>query len=308
MKLVFFGNTDFSNICLRKILQSSHQVLSVVTNPDKKKGRGQKFFQTPVKVTAAKNYIEIITADDLKNPNLVEKLSAKNADIFVVVAYRILPEDIFLIPKEGSINLHASYLPYYRGAAPVNWVLINGEKETGVSTFFLEKTVDTGNIISRQKVKIDPEDDFGTLLDKLAAKGSDLLLETLDKIENEKIKPIKQPKGNFPKAPKIHKEECGIDWSKNAEDIFNFVRGLSPYPCAFTSYQGKKIKIFKSEIVNNLESGNGEIEFADKKNGIIVKCGAGKIKILELQLEGKKRLNFTDFLNGFKLRTGEKLK
>lgn len=308
MKLVFFGNTDFSDVCLRKILRSSHTVSSVVTNQDKKKGRGQKLFQTPVKKTALENNIEIIHADNLKDLKLTNELTSKNADIFVIVAYRILPEEIFLIPEKGSINLHASYLPYYRGAAPINWALINGEKETGVSTFFLEKTVDTGNIISRQKVKIDPEDDFGILYKKLANRGSDLLTETLDEIEKGKIKPVKQPQGKFPTAPKIAREDCRIDWSKNSEEIYNFIRGLSPNPCAFTFYNEKIIKIFKSEIVDNKHSGSGEIESADKKTGIIVKCGKGKIKITELQLEGKKRLNFTDFLNGFELIAGERLK
>ena len=306
MNLVFFGNTDFSEISLKKILQSKHKVSGVVTNPDRKKGRGQKSYQTPVKVTAAENNIPIISPEELNDNDFISELKKIDADIFVIVAYRILPEEVFTIPRKGSINLHASYLPEYRGAAPINWVLINGEQETGLTTFVLEKKVDTGNILLREKITIDPEDDFGSLYQKMAHSGAELLVKTLDKMENNELNPVIQPYGDYKKAPKIQKEDCLIDWKKSSLDIHNFIRGLSPYPAAYTFYKGKLIKIYRSEVFSSQDSGSGEIETADKKEGIIVNCGNGKLKILNLQAEGKKRLYYIDFLNGFKLTAGEK--
>ncbi|MFC1725252.1 methionyl-tRNA formyltransferase [candidate division KSB1 bacterium] len=306
MNLVFFGNTDFSEISLKKILQSCHNVICVVTNPDKKKGRGQKTYQTPVKIAALENKIPILTPDNLNDKDFINELKTVNADIFLVVAYRILPVEVFTLPPKGAINLHASYLPDYRGAAPINWVLINGEQETGLTTFALEKKVDTGNILLREKIRIDPEDDFGSLYKKLAQSGAELLVKTLDKLDNNEVKPIIQPQGDYKKAPKIHKENCLIDWNKSSNEIHNFIRGLSPYPAAYTFYKEKMIKIYRSQVVSSPEAGAGEIAAADKKDGIIVKCGSGELKIIDLQAEGKKRLKYIDFLNGFKLTAGEK--
>jgi len=306
MNLVFFGNTEFSDISLKEIIRSRHNILAVVTNPDKKKGRGQKFFQTPVKKTATSNNIRVIEADNLKDENFLSTIKKLNADIYVIVAYRILPEEVFTIPPYNSINLHASYLPYYRGAAPINWVLINGEEFTGVTTFILAKKVDTGKILLREKVKIEPDDTAGDLHDRLAEKGAKLLVKTLNKLEEGTVEPFYQEENDFSKAPKIKKEDCHINWNNDVNDVHNFIRGLSPYPGAYTFYHNKMVKIFKSEVFSTSGSGNGDIEYADNKNGIVVKCEKGKVRLLNLQLEGKKRLDFVDFLNGFDLKTGEK--
>jgi len=298
MKIIFMGTPEFAIPSLKAIYESKHQLLAVVTTPDKERGRGQKITFTAVKQFAIENNISIYQPEKLKgNQEFVEQMKALQPDLFVVVAFRILPKEIFEIPKFGSFNLHASLLPKYRGAAPIQWALINGEKETGLTTFKLAEKVDTGNIYLQEKVPIYPEDNFGTLHDRLSELGADVVLRTIEMIESGNYQLLQQDDSFASPAPKITKEICKIDWNKSAEEIHNLVRGLSPYPAAFFTFNEKIIKVYKTEVVKdfNLQPS----EFYQTKKELIVGCGKDALRILEIQLEGKKRLGIEEFLRGF---------
>ena len=299
MKIVFFGTPDFAIPALNKILESKHSLEAVVTAPDKERGRGRKIQFTPVKNFAVENNIKVLQPIKLKDENFINSLKEINADLFVVVAFRILPKEVFLLPEKGSFNLHASLLPKYRGAAPIQWALINGETETGVTTFFLKEKVDTGNIILQQKVKIEETDNFGTLHDKLAEIGGDLVVKTIDLIERGNYKLTEQDSSLATPAPKITKELCKIDWSKPAENIHNLIRGLSPYPGAFFIYGNKMYKVFKTQILTIAGLSPGEIY--QTKNELIIGAQNGALRILEIQPEGRKRMSAEEFLRGYKL-------
>lgn len=307
MKVVFMGTPEFAAICLEEILQSNHEVVGVVTVPDKPAGRGQKITQSAVAQLAHKKNIPLLQPEKLRNPEFVESLKKLNADAFVVVAFRMLPKDVWQIPAKGTFNLHASLLPQYRGAAPINWAIINGETQTGVTTFLIDEKIDTGNILLKQSVEILPEDNVGTLHDKLAEVGKKLIIETLNGLEKGDLEPHPQENSaDLKPAPKIFKEDCQLNWEDSLLNIHNKIRGLSPYPAAWTYFQHgdekKTVKIYKGyieETTKNLQIGS--IDFSENKIRIILTNGCYIIE--ELQLEGKKRMNFKDFLNGLKDKT-----
>lgn len=292
------GTPDFSIPSLKKINESKHNVLAVVTAPDKQRGRGQKFSFTPVKEFALKNNLPVLQPEKLKNnPQFIGELKKYNADLYVIVAFKILPEAVFSIPPNGSFNLHASYLPRYRGAAPIQWALIKGETETGLTTFKLAQKVDTGNIYLQQKVEIKPDDNLEFLLDRLSELGADLVLETVELIESGKYELQQQDDSLATPAPKITKEMAEIDWNKSAEDIHNLIRGLSPIPGAYFLYGDKIIKIFKSEVAERSDIKPFEIQ--QSKEELLIGCGKNAVKVLELMQEGKKRMSTKEFLRGF---------
>jgi len=292
------GSAGFSIPSLEVLLKSKHNVAAIVTVPDKEKGRGQKPAPSPVKEYGLKNNLPIIQPEKLKDESFINELKKYNADLFVVVAFRILPKEVFTIPPKGSFNLHASLLPKYRGAAPIQWALINGEKKTGVTTFALEEKVDTGNIYLQKEILIDDEDNFQILHDKLSKTGAEVVLKTVDMIESGNFTLQKQNDELATPAPKITSETGKIDWDKPAEKIHNLVRGLSPSPCAYFFHNDKKIKIYKTKVIEKENTSPGKI-IQGKKN-LFIECGKNILEILELQLEGRKRMSAEEFLRGFK--------
>jgi methionyl-tRNA formyltransferase len=297
MKIVFFGTPDFAVPSLKKMLESSHEVAAVVTAPDKERGRGRKVSFTPVKEFAIENALPVLQPENLKNGNFIAELKKINADVFVVVAFRILPSAVYTLPKY-AFNLHGSLLPKYRGAAPIQWALINGEKETGVTTFLLEKTVDTGNIILQKKIEISPDDDFGTLHDKLSLLGADAVLETVEILNDGNFEPLPQDDTAATKAPKITKDLARINWHDDAEKIVNLVRGLSPFPAAFFESEGKIYKVYKARVAD-VELSPGEVGRTKKE--LFVGAGKGAVEILEIRPEGRKRMTAEEFLRGYEI-------
>lgn len=298
MNIIFMGTPDFSIPSLKTLIESKHNVLAVVTAPDKQRGRGRKVSYTPVKEFAINNNLPVLQPERLKNnSSFVDELKQIDADLYVVVAFRILPSHVFEIPKYGSFNLHASYLPKYRGAAPIQWALINGETETGLTTFKLAEKVDTGNIYLHMKIEIKPDDNLETLHDKLSAEGAKIVLDTVNLIESGDYVLLEQDNSLATPAPKITKEVAKIDWNKPAYQVHNLIRGLSPIPGAFFEFEGKLIKIYKTELVEREDL--KPLEFNQTKNELIVGCGKKALRILELQQEGKKRMDIEEFLRGF---------
>jgi methionyl-tRNA formyltransferase len=322
MRIVFMGTPDFAVASLEKIIESGQNVKAVVTAPDRPAGRGQKLMPSAVKEAAMKHNIPVLQPEKLKSEEFINELKNINADLFVVVAFRMLPEIVWNLPKFGTINLHGSLLPQYRGAAPINWAIINGEKETGVTTFFITHEIDTGNILEHRKISIAEKDNAGTIHDQLMIVGAELLAETIGKIERNEIKAQPQEifigKKELKHAPKIFRETCKIDWNNSTEKIYNLIRGLSPYPAAYSdlSEEGKQwvsIKIFeteKSEGVTrnadftssekNKHKSPGSIE-TDGKTYLRVYTNDGSLSILSLQYPGKKRLSIEEFLKGNKM-------
>ncbi len=301
MKIIFFGSPSFAINPLQKILHSKHKISAIITVPDKEKGRGLNVGYSEVKKFGLENNIRVLQPINLKDENFINELKSLNADIFIVVAFRILPPEVFNIPKFGSFNLHASLLPKYRGAAPIQWAVINGENETGVTTFKLEEKIDTGNIYLQKKIMINDEDNYGTLYEKLSLLGADAVLETLDLIESGNYKLIEQDNSLATPAPKITKELCKINWKKDAIEIHNLIRGLSPEPAAYFFYEGKKLKVYKSKVVSDFKLDIGEIY--NTKNDFIIGCKKDVLSILEIQQEGKKKLNIEEFLRGFRFNS-----
>jgi methionyl-tRNA formyltransferase len=298
MKIVFMGTPDFSIPSLKILLASRHKILAVVTQPDKERGRGKKVSFTPVKQFAVENNIPVYQPEKLKdNLEFVQQMKSLKPDLFVVVAFRILPKEVFEIPNLGSFNLHGSYLPKYRGAAPIQWALINGETETGLTTFRLAEKVDTGNIYLQQKVEIYPEDNFETLHDRMSELGAKMVLDTVNLIESGNYELKQQDDSLASPAPKITKEICLIDWTKSANAIHNLVRGLSPHPAAYFIYNEKVIKVYKTEVVERNDLKPFQIEQTNKE--LIISCGKNALRILELQQEGKRRMGIEEFLRGF---------
>ncbi|MEN9449105.1 MAG: hypothetical protein RJA25_2395 [Bacteroidota bacterium] len=317
LRIIFMGTPDFAVPSLDILLQNNYNVVGVVTAPDKPAGRGQQLNQSAVKKYAVEKNLKILQPEKLKAPEFINELQSLEANLFIVVAFRMLPEIVWQMPKFGTFNLHASLLPQYRGAAPINWAVINGEKETGVSTFFLQHEIDTGNIILQEKINIVDNDNAGTVHDKLMNIGSGLVLKTVKEIEENKVEQIAQilnlkSEISLKHAPKIFKETCLIDWNKTAEEINNLIRGLSPYPTAFTYLNGKILKIFAAEInrevvnfsqaqFNNTENSSSKTQIlSDNKSILSFKCADKWLNVLELQLEGKKRMRTEEFLKGFK--------
>lgn len=307
-RIVFMGTPDFAVEVLKVLVENDYHVVGVITVPDRPAGRGQKIIQSTVKKYALANNLNVLQPEKLKNELFISELKALKPDIQVVVAFRMLPEVVWRIPTHGTFNLHASLLPQYRGAAPINWAVINGEKESGVTTFFIDDKIDTGNIIFCEKVDIDEDETAGELHDKLMHVGSRLVLKTIDSIikgdcprinqnelfdENTILKP----------APKLSKEECKINWNKSISDIYNFIRGLSPYPAAFTYILNNQkivlLKVFKADKLIIPHSDKLGTIVTDGKMYLHIAVDGGYINIMELQQAGKKRMKVEDFLRGF---------
>lgn len=297
------GTPEFAVPSLELLVANGWNVIAVITAPDKPKGRGQKLIPSPVKEAAVKLNIPVLQPTNLKDPAFQQELKDLKADLQIVVAFRMLPESVWNMPPIGTFNLHASLLPDYRGAAPINWAIINGEKETGVTTFFLKHEIDTGSIIFQEKVPILEEDDLGTVYEKLMHEGSRLVLKTVKAISKDEVHPkIQDESKALHHAPKIFKETCQINWDRPAESIHNLVRGLSPYPAAWTEIDGKNCKIFKTRFINETNPSLKPGEFiTDGKSFLKFQTGDGVLEILELQLEGKKRMKTEDFLRGNKI-------
>ncbi len=303
MRVVFMGTPEFAATSLHEInTNSHHEIVGVVTVPDKPSGRGQKMNISDVKKYAVENNLPFAQPEKLRDEHFIETLKSWNADVFVVVAFRMLPQTVWSIPQKGTFNLHGSLLPQYRGAAPINWAVMNGDTETGVTTFLIDEKIDTGNILISDKVEIGENDNVGTIHDQLMEIGAKLVVKTLDGLENDTLKPHPQDETNVLKhAPKIFKEDCKIEWNESVQTIHNKIRGLSPYPCAWTTYGNdenyKSLKIYaglKSEI--ELEA--KEYQLVLQKNNVYVKIPQGVFEILELQPEGKRRMSAKDFVNG----------
>ena len=304
------GTPDFAVAPLKTLVDSGFNVVAVVTGEDKPQGRGRKVLPTPVKEFAVEHGIPVLQPAKLKDEAFLAELKSFNADLQVVVAFRMLPEVVWAMPKLGTFNLHAALLPQYRGAAPINWAVINGETKTGVTTFFLDKDIDTGRIMLKQEVDILPEDNAGTIHDKLMVVGSELVKKTVEMILSGDVKTVAQSElissdTVLKPAPKIFKEDCRLDFSKDGISIKNLVRGLSPYPAAFTTLKIKdkemNVKVF--EVGFEPDSSEKEVGkvITDNKNFIKISCQNGYIQLLDIQLEGKKRMKTEDFLRGVKL-------
>lgn len=304
LRVVFFGTPDFAKASLEAIHNSNHDVVGVVTVADKASGRGQKITQSPVKIYALEQNIPVFQPEKLRNEEFLAEIQKLNADIFVVVAFRMMPKVLFSMPRLGTFNLHASLLPDYRGAAPINYAVLNGEKKSGVTTFFINEKIDEGNILLQAETEILPEDNAGTLHDKLMKIGANLVVETLDGLADGVIEEKPQPMVENPKtAYKIFKEDTRINWEQDSEKVHNFVRGMSPYPASFTliniGEDEKVLKIYKGNYEKKEHSHKaGEIEISKNEMKIYTKDGVYFPE--ELQLEGKKRMNVRDFLNGLK--------
>lgn len=298
------GTPDFAVGCLNALVNSNHNVEAVITAPDRAAGRGKKIIQSEIKKYTNRNNLRLLQPINLKDEKFINELKSINADIFVVVAFRMLPKIVWEIPEKGTINLHASLLPQLRGAAPIHWAIINGLKETGVTTFFINEKIDFGDVIEKSKVKIDSSENTGQLYEKLKTKGSELLLSSLKIIEKNNFKSTKQtnPK-ELLLAPKLNKNNTRINWNNKGESIFNFVRGLNPYPSAWTKNKktDKILKLFN--VIFHLEQNNnknlaGTLLF--ENNSIKIITIDGYLEVLELQLEGKKRMSNLEFINGYK--------
>jgi methionyl-tRNA formyltransferase len=302
-RIVFMGTPDFAVTILDRLVQNNLSIVGVITAPDKPAGRGQQIAESAVKKYAVSKELNILQPINLKDEGFISELQALNADLFVVVAFRMLPEIVWAMPPKGTINLHGSILPNYRGAAPINWAVINGEKETGVTTFFIEKEIDTGKVIERESISIGENETAGELHDRLMELGAQLTFKTVTKIINNDVVGIPQlelTEGELKPAPKIFKPDCKIDWSKDVQTVHNFVRGLSPYPTAWTILEKdgeqKSFKIFQTEITDI--SINGSIKLHNDKDGIYIPCKDFYLKVTELQPEGKRKMNYKEFIAG----------
>lgn len=306
MKIIFMGTPDFAAHSLKVIVEAGYQVVAVVTTPDKPSGRGQKLQESAVKIYAKSKGLKILQPKNLKSEEFLQEIKSLNPDIQVVVAFRMLPKSLWEIPKKGTFNLHASLLPDYRGAAPINWAIINGEEKTGVTTFFIDEKIDTGAIILKEETPISERETAGTLHDKLMIQGGDLILKTLEKIKNNEVELKLQPEKISKEAPKIFKETCKINFEKSVSEIDFFVRGMSPYPAAWgvlnqdnEQYSVKFFDVTPIKNAHNLPFGSLILE--EKSLKIAVK--EGFLQVNELQFPSKKRMKTGDFLNGFTLKS-----
>jgi methionyl-tRNA formyltransferase len=316
LRIVFMGTPEFAVESLKILVENNFNVVGVVTVPDKPAGRGQKIKTPPVKDYAVKKGIKVLQPEKLRAESFLSELKELNAHLQVIVAFRMLPEVVWSMPPMGSFNLHGSLLPQYRGAAPINWAVINGDKETGVTTFFLQHEIDTGNIIDQKRMPIEDNDTAGSVHDRMMVLGAELVLETVTKVCDGTVSTIAQNDlisndTTLNQAPKIFKEDCKIDWTQSIDTIHNKIRGLSPYPAAWTELvdkNGKKtgLKIYETEIENQLNIETGKI-ITDGKSSIIFGGSNGGLKIKTLQLAGKKQMTTKEFLNGFKSLENHKL-
>jgi methionyl-tRNA formyltransferase len=308
LRIVFMGTPEFAVASLDALVKAGYSIVGVVTAPDKPSGRGMKLTESAVKKYAVEKGLNVLQPEKLKSADFIAALQTLQADIQIVVAFRMLPEIVWNMPPMGTINVHGSLLPQYRGAAPINWAVINGEKETGVTTFKLQHEIDTGNILMQQSFAVGEEETAGEVHDRMKEMGAELLVKTvagllngtLQEKKQEQLVPDKTAEVILKHAPKIFTETCIINWKKPVEEIHNLIRGLSPYPAAFTMLQGKTLKIYSSRKIittTGLQSG----EYAtDGKTFLKFACADGFIEVIDLQLEGKKRMLTTDFLRGYR--------
>lgn len=299
MRIIFLGTPEFAVESLRTLVENQCEVVAVVTAPDKPAGRGQQLQQSPVKQYAVSVGLPVLQPEKLKNPEFLEELKSYQADLQVIVAFRMLPEVVWNMPPKGTFNLHASLLPQYRGAAPINWALMNGETETGVTTFFLQHEIDTGPLIFQEKEPITEDDTVGLVYERLMKRGGQLVLKTVRAIEAGEYPQIPQPEVEAIKmAPKIFKETCQINWQQSAASVRNHIRGLSPYPAAWTTLLGKNCKVYRASFAEQMDAAEPGSYRTDHKTYLQFRCSDGWLAIDELQLEGKKRMGIEEFLRG----------
>lgn len=312
LKIVFFGTPDFAVGSLEAILAAGHEVAAVVTGVDKPAGRGKHLMQSAVKQAALRHGLPVLQPEKLKDENFVGELRGIGADLFVVIAFRMLPEVVWNMPPLGTFNLHASLLPRYRGAAPINWAVINGDTETGVTTFFLKHEIDTGDVIRQERIEISDDDDAGTVHDRLMELGARLTAQTVNAIAEGDLSAVPQDQladGEPCPAPKIFKDTCRIDWSRPAVEVRNLIRGLSPYPAAWTSViaDGKEagtMKIFTTALTDRPATQPGAVRVAGKGR-LTVDCGDQRLEITSLQPQGKRRMTTDEYLRGCRFETIE---
>ncbi len=308
LRIVFMGTPEFASTSLRRLVAEGYNIVAVVTTPDKPAGRGQKMHESDVKITAKELGLPILQPEKLRDESFTTALRELNADLGIVIAFRMLPEIVWAMPRLGTFNLHASLLPEYRGAAPINWAIINGEKRTGVTTFLLNHEIDKGAIIEQESVDIAAEDNIGTLYDKLMMIGSELVIRTVDKIADGNYTTIEQmhiDESTLKPAPKIFKEDCRIAWESNGEDIINLIRGLSPYPAAWTpiykdGVESGSMKIFSAHFVAGCKEQRPGTVITDERNTLGVSVANGIVYIDELQLAGKRRMTTKELLLGWR--------
>lgn len=299
MRLIYFGTPAFAACSLERIVQDGYEVVAVVTAPDKPAGRGLQLRESEVKQAAIRLGLPVMQPVNLKSEEFQSALRALDADLGVVIAFRMMPEAVWSMPRLGTFNLHASLLPAYRGAAPINRAIMNGETKTGVTTFFLRHEIDTGDLLLQQETAIGPDETAGELHDRLMWMGADLVAATLKGIQEGNLQPIPQGSAEgLPIAPKIFQEDCRIDWSRSAQEVHNQIRGLSPFPGAFTEWQGMGIKVYRSRLAEEATPGPG-VFFRAASNRLCAGCRQGAVELLEVQPQGKKRMAASDFLNGW---------
>lgn len=324
MRVIFMGTPEFAVESLRAIVEAGYDVPLVVTTPDRQKGRGLKTISSDVKRFALERGLDVAEPESLKDPAFEQLVRSKHPDVICVVAFRILPESIFSIPPRGSFNLHASLLPKYRGAAPINWALINGETESGVTTFFLRRTVDTGSMILQRRVPIGPETTAGELHDALKVVGAEAVVETLGLIERGQVEPRVQDDTQATPAPKIFRDDCRIDWNRTSGSVHDFIRGLSPYPGAFTHRAGTMVKILRSRVVamsrDDTALGDATVDVSETATAVdagpgalgsdgrrlFVACATSRLEILTVQPEGRRAMSAEEYLRGRPVAPGER--
>ena len=306
MKIIFMGTPDFAAASLEALIASRHEIQAVVTQPDKPKGRKGELTPSPVKVIAKREGIKVYQPLKVRDEEFVKTLRAYNPDVIVVVAFgQIIPLSILKMPKFGCVNIHGSLLPKYRGAAPIQWAVLDGEKETGITTILMDEGIDTGDILLKKTIKIDMDETSGSLFDKLMALGAETILETLDELENGNLTPIKQGESPTAYAKMLTKAMGLIDFTRPAKELDCFVRGMNPWPSAYTLLSGKTLKLWKVRAVEGSGKAGSVIDIG--KESFTIACGEGAIEVLEVQLEGKKRMSAGDFLKGSTLNIGQEL-
>jgi methionyl-tRNA formyltransferase len=303
MSIIFMGSPDFAVVSLRKLLDAGLPISAVVSQPDRPRGRGRKVQPTAVTTFALQNQLTLFRPQRLRSEDIRTQLSHFNPDLFVVVAYRILPKSMLTIPQRGSINLHGSMLPHYRGAAPIQHALLNGEEQTGLTTFLLDERIDTGGILLQERVAIEQDDDYGILKGRMAEQGAQLLLASVQQYLAGELHPAPQPAGEFTAAPRIGSADRLLNWQQSAGELNNRIRALSPAPGAFCQLDDKQLTLFAAEVVESTPEEPGTI-LQTGKTGILVSCGRNALLIKELQLKGRKRMAAASFINGYKLSPG----
>jgi methionyl-tRNA formyltransferase len=308
MRIVFMGTPEFAVVSLKKLQAEGFDLVGVVTVPDKPKGRGQKMHSSPVKLAALEMGLPVLQPVKLKAPEFLNDLQALKPDLIVVVAFRILPAEVFTLPQKGTINLHGSLLPAYRGAAPINWAVINGDAETGATTFFIQEKVDTGNMIDQVRIPVGENMTAGEVHDRMAVEGAVLLAETCRRIKAGNVTPKVQDESLVSKAPKIFREDCRIDFNRPAREVHNFIRGLSPYPAPHCRKNGLQFKLFGSRVINETVRDEipGTITEIPGNAELHIQCNTGQISISEIQMEGKRRMSVAEYLRGYKISVGER--